>query len=58
MNELEKLASDMRGFATEVRKLGYSSKSGSENEHLELSDRMTRLADAACRRSYQQRPGI
>lgn len=53
MNELEKLASDIRGFASEVRKLGYASKSGSENEHLELSDRMTRLADAACRRSYQ-----
>jgi len=53
MNEMEQLANDVRGFATEVRRLGYSSASGSENEFLELSDRMTRLADAAKRRSWR-----
>jgi hypothetical protein len=46
MNELEKLAKDVRGFATEVRRLGYSSvASGHENRFLDLSERMTRRAD-------------
>ena len=58
MNELQQLASDVRGFATEVRKLGYSSMTNSENDHLELSDRMTRLADAASRLSDLDRPGL
>jgi hypothetical protein len=58
MNELERLASDVRGFATEVRRLGYSSVAGNENEFLELSERMIRLADAANRRSYRGRSGL
>jgi hypothetical protein len=52
------MANDVRGFATEVRKLGYSSASGSENRFLELSERMTRRADAASRRSYPDRPEL
>ena len=51
MNELEQLASDVRGFATEVRRLGYSSTAGNENEFLDLSERMIRLADEANTRS-------
>jgi hypothetical protein len=58
MNELEQLASDVRGFATEVRRLGYTSMVGSENEFLELSERMIRLADAANRRSYRTGSGL
>ena len=57
MDELERMASDVRRFATEVRRLGYSSAAGSENEFLDLSDRMTRLADTANKRSYGDRPG-
>jgi len=58
MNELEQLASDVRGFATEVRRLGYSSMAGSENEFLELSERMQRIADAANGLSYRDRSGL
>jgi hypothetical protein len=48
MNELEQLAHDVRGFATEVRRLGYSSVAGGhENRFLELSERMMRQADQA-----------
>ena len=48
MNELEQLADDVRGFATEVRRLGYSSVAGGhENRFLELSERMMRQADQA-----------
>jgi hypothetical protein len=48
MNELEQLALDVRGFATEVRTLGYSSVAGGhENRFLELSERMMRQADQA-----------
>jgi hypothetical protein len=48
MNELEQLARDVRGFATEVRRLGYSSVAeGHENRFLELSERMMRQADRA-----------
>ena len=48
MNELEQLALDVRGFATEVRTLGYSSVAGGhENRFLELSERMMRQADHA-----------
>jgi hypothetical protein len=53
MNELEKLTRDVRGFATEVRTLGYSSVAGGhENRFLELSERMIRHADQADRRSH------
>ena len=48
MNELQQLARDVRGFATEVRRLGYSSVAGGhENRFLELSERMMRQADQA-----------
>jgi hypothetical protein len=48
MNELEQLAHDVRGFATEVRRLGYSSVAGGhENRFLELSERMMWQADQA-----------
>jgi hypothetical protein len=48
MNELEQLARDVRGFATEVRRLSYSSvAAGHENRFLELSERMVRQADQA-----------
>jgi hypothetical protein len=53
MNELEKLTRDVRGFATEVRRLGYSSVAdGHENRFLELSERMIRQADQVDRRSH------
>jgi hypothetical protein len=42
MNALEQLARDVRGFAIEVRKLGYSVPGGLENQFLELSERMIR----------------
>lgn len=42
MNPMEQLVRDMRGFAIEVRKLGYSMPAGAENRFLELSDRMIR----------------
>jgi hypothetical protein len=52
MNQLEQLACDVRGFATEVRRLGYSSVAGGhENQFLELSERMFKHADAADRPS-------
>jgi hypothetical protein len=48
MNQLEQLAHDVRGFATEIRRLGYSSVAGGhENQFLELSERMMRQADHA-----------
>ena len=47
MNKLEQLTRDVRGFAMEVRRLGYSSvANGHENQFLELSERMSRSADA------------
>jgi len=51
MNQLEQLTRDVRGFATEVRRLGYSSvvANGHENQFLELSERMSRRADAVDR---------
>jgi hypothetical protein len=46
MNEFEQLACDVRVFATEVRRLGYSSvANGHENQFLELSERMIRHVD-------------
>lgn len=53
MNDLEQLTRDVRGFATEVRTLGYSSvASGHENQFLELSERMIQHADQVERRSH------
>lgn len=50
MNQLEQLTRDMRGFATEIRRLGYSSvANGHENQFLELSARMSRTADGVDR---------
>ena len=50
MNELEQLSRDVRGFATELRRLGYSSvANGHENQFLELSERRSRRADAVDR---------
>jgi hypothetical protein len=46
MNELEQLARDVREYAIEIRKLGYSSAAGGhENQFLELSDRMIQRAN-------------
>jgi hypothetical protein len=53
MNELEQLALDVRGFATEIRKLGYSSVAGgNENRFVELSERMIRRVDDLSRPSH------
>jgi hypothetical protein len=53
MNELEQLTRDVRGFATEIRKLGYSSVAGGhENQFVELSERMIRRADDLDRPSH------
>ena len=50
MDQLEQLTRDVRGFATEVRRLGYSSvANGHENQFLELSERMSRRADVVDR---------
>jgi hypothetical protein len=52
-NELEQVARDVRGFAMEVRALGYSSVAGGhENRFLELAERMIRHADDVGRRSH------
>src|SRR6185436_3638658 len=45
MDELEQLASDVREYATEVRRMGYSPAAGDEYPFLELSDRMIRRVD-------------
>jgi hypothetical protein len=46
MKQLEQVVRDVRGFATEVRRLGYSSvANGHENQFLDLSERMSRFAD-------------
>ena len=46
MDEFEQLASDMREYAIEVRRMGYSSVAGGhENPFLELSERMLRRVD-------------
>ena len=53
MNDLGQLTRDVRGFATELRTLGYSSVAGGhENQFLELSERMIRHADQVDRRSH------
>ena len=53
MNELEQFAREMRGFATEVRSLGYSPAAGGhENPFLELSERMIQRADNVDRHSH------
>jgi hypothetical protein len=59
MNELEQLVRDVRGFATEVRQLGYSSVAGGhENQFIELSERMIRHAEEASRHSHPSAPGL
>jgi hypothetical protein len=51
MNEFEQLAHDVRGFAVELRKLGYSPVAGGhESRFIELSERMLRSADNMDRR--------
>ena len=53
MNDLEQLTRDVRGFATEIRTLGYSLVGGGhENQFLELSERMFRNADQVDWRSH------
>jgi hypothetical protein len=55
MNELEQLTCDVRGFATEVRTLGYSSVAGGhENRFLELSERMIRHAPGGPAQSLKE----
>jgi hypothetical protein len=52
-DDLEQLTRDARGFATEVRTLGYSSVAdGRTNQFLELSQRMIRHAEQVDRRSH------
>lgn len=45
MDALEQLAHDVRGFAIEVRKLGYAMPGGLENQFLELAERMIRHSE-------------
>jgi hypothetical protein len=57
MDELEQFASDVREYATEVRRMGYSPvAAGDENPFLELSDRMIRRGHAP--RSGVSRAGV
>ena len=52
MNELEQMVRAVRGYAIEVRQLGYSSVAGGhENNFLELSERMIHHADEVNERS-------
>ncbi len=43
------LTRDMRDFAIEVKRLGYSMPAGYENQFLELSDRMIKRTDDLAR---------
>ncbi len=46
---LEQVTRDMRGFAVEVKSLGYSMPAGNENRFLELSERMIKRSDDVAR---------
>ena len=49
MDALEQVTRDMRDFAIEVKRLGYSMPAGYENPFLELSDRMIKRTDDLAR---------
>jgi hypothetical protein len=49
MDAFEQVTRDMRDFAIEVKRLGYSMPAGYENQFLELSDRMIKRTDELAR---------
>jgi hypothetical protein len=49
MDAFEQVTRDMREFAVEVKRLGYSVPSGYENRFLELSERMIKRTDDLAR---------
>ena len=49
MDAFEQVTRDMRDFAIEVKRLGYSMPAGYENQFLELSDRMIKRTDDLAR---------
>lgn len=52
MDAFEQVTRDMREFAVEVKRLGYTLPGGYENRFLELHERMVKRADDLAR-SYQ-----
>ena len=49
MDAFEQVTRDIRDFAIEVKRLGYSMPAGYENQFLELSDRMIKRTDELAR---------
>jgi hypothetical protein len=49
MNAFEQVTCDMRKFAIEVKRLGYSLPAGYENRFVELSERMIKRTDDLAR---------
>jgi hypothetical protein len=49
MDAFEQVTRDMREFAIEVKKLGYSLPNGYENRFVELSERMIKRTDDLAR---------
>jgi hypothetical protein len=52
MDAFEQVTRDMREFAVEVKRLGYSMPAGYENQFVELSERMIKRTDDLAR-SYR-----
>lgn len=49
MDAFEQITRDLRGFAVEVKRLGYSMPAGYENRFLELSERILKRSDDLAR---------
>jgi len=49
MDAFEQVTRDMREFAVEVKRLGYSMPAGYENQFVELSERMIKRTDDLAR---------
>jgi hypothetical protein len=52
MDAFEQITRDLREFAVEVKRLGYSMPAGHENRFLELSERILKRTDDLAR-SYR-----
>ena len=52
LDAFEQVTRDMRDFAIEVKRLGYSMPAGYENRFLELSERMIKRTDDLARSSH------
>jgi hypothetical protein len=56
MDAFEQVTRDMREFAIEVKRLGYSLPDGCENRFVELSERMIKHTDDLARSHHQNDP--